>query len=33
MTTSDERKKRPLWLLIEENILELGSQDLSGENQ
>ena len=31
MTTSDATKKKPLWLLIEENILELGSQDLSGE--
>jgi hypothetical protein len=32
MTTSDETKKKPLWLLIEENILELDSQDLSAEN-
>ena len=32
MTTSDETKKKPLWLLIEENILELGSQDVSGQN-
>jgi len=32
MTTSGATKKKPLWLLIEENILELGSQDLSGEN-
>ena len=32
MTTSDATKKKPLWLLIEENILGLGSQDLSGEN-
>jgi len=32
MTTSDETKKKPLWLSIEENILELGSQDLSGGN-
>ena len=32
MTTSDETKKKPLWLLIEENILELDSQDLAGEN-
>jgi hypothetical protein len=32
MTTSDETKKKPLWLSIEENILELDSQDLSGEN-
>jgi len=32
MTTSDATEKTPLWLLIEENILGLGSQDLSGEN-
>ncbi len=32
MMTSDATEKKPLWLLIEENILELGSQDLSGEN-
>ena len=32
MTTSDAKEKKPLWLLIEENILELDSQDLSGEN-
>jgi hypothetical protein len=32
MTTSDETKKKPLWLLIEENILELESQDLLPEN-
>ncbi len=32
MTTSDATEKKPLWLLIEENILELGSQDVSGEN-
>ena len=31
MTTSDATEKTPLWLLIEENILGLGSQDLSGE--
>jgi len=31
MTTSKAAEKKPLWLLIEENILELGSQDLSGE--
>ena len=30
MTTSDAFKKKPLWLLIEENILALDSQDLSG---
>jgi len=32
MTTSDATKKKPLWLLIEENILGLDSQSLSGEN-
>ena len=32
MTTSEETKKKPLWLLIEENIAELDSQDLSKEN-
>jgi len=32
MTTSDSAEKKPLWLLIEENILELDSQDLSAEN-
>ena len=32
MTTSDAAEKKPLWLLIEENILGLESQDLSGEN-
>ncbi|MBW1862877.1 MAG: hypothetical protein JRJ02_10965 [Deltaproteobacteria bacterium] len=32
MTTSDTTEKKPLWLLIEENILKLDSQDLSGEN-
>jgi hypothetical protein len=32
MTTSDATEKKPLWLLIEENILKLDSQDLSGEN-
>jgi len=32
MTTSDATEKKPLWLLIEENILGLDSQDLSGEN-
>ncbi|MGD9240948.1 MAG: hypothetical protein PVG69_13035 [Desulfobacterales bacterium] len=32
MTTRDSAEKKPLWLLIEENILELDSQDLSGEN-
>ena len=32
MTTNDAAEKKPLWLLIEENILELDSQDLSEEN-
>jgi hypothetical protein len=32
MTTSDSAEKKPLWLLIEENILELDPQGLSGEN-
>jgi len=32
MATSDATKKKPLWLLIEENILGLYSQDLSKEN-
>ena len=32
MTTSDTAEKKPLWLLIEENILALDSQDFSGEN-
>jgi hypothetical protein len=32
MTTSDATEKTPLWLLIEENILGLESQDLSGAN-
>jgi hypothetical protein len=32
MATSDTTKKKPLWLLIEENILGLDSQDLSKEN-
>ena len=31
MTTSDAFKKKPLWLLIEENILALDSTDLAGE--
>ena len=33
MTASDETKQKPLWLLIEENFLELDLQDLSGENR
>ena len=32
MTASNATEKKPLWLLIEENILDLGSQDISGEN-
>jgi hypothetical protein len=32
MTTSDATEKKPLWLLIEENILELDSHALSEEN-
>jgi hypothetical protein len=32
METSEETKKKPLWLSIEESILKLDSQDLSGEN-
>ncbi len=32
MTTSDATEKKPLWLSIEESILQLDSQDLSGEN-
>jgi hypothetical protein len=31
MTTSDVFEKKPLWLLIEENILALESTDLAGE--
>jgi hypothetical protein len=32
MATSEETKKKPLWLSMEENLLELGSQDLAGPN-
>ena len=32
MMTNDATEKKPLWLLIEKNILELDSQDLSEEN-
>ncbi len=32
MTTSDATEKKPLWLLIEEKILELGSKEVSPEN-
>ena len=30
MAASDVFKKKPLWLLIEENILALGSSELAG---
>ena len=33
MTTSDATKKKPLWLLIEENFLELSSEDISEQNR
>jgi hypothetical protein len=33
MTTNEGTEKRPLWLLMEENFLELSAQDLSEENQ
>ena len=33
MTESDETKKKPLWLLIEESFLELNLQELSGQNK
>ena len=32
MTTSDVTEMKPLWLSIEENILGLDSQDITGEN-
>jgi len=32
MTTSDSAEKKPFWLLIEEKILDLDPQGLSGEN-
>jgi hypothetical protein len=32
MTTSDETEKKPLWLSVEERILQLDSKILSGEN-
>ena len=32
MTTNDATEKKPLWLLIEENILALDSQALSEKN-
>ena len=31
MTTSETKGKRPFWLSMEEQILDLGSQDISGE--
>ena len=31
MTTTEETKKKPLWLRIEENLLELNAGELSGE--
>jgi len=33
MTTNDTTEKKPLWLFIEENFLELTSQDFSEENR
>ena len=33
MTESDKPKEKPLWLVIEENFLELDLQELSGENR
>jgi hypothetical protein len=33
MTTNDTEEKRPLWLLIEEQFLDLASEDLSEGNQ
>jgi len=33
MTTSDETKKKPLWLLIEESFLDLNLQELSGQKK
>ena len=32
MTTNDATEKKPLWLLIEKNILKLDSQNLSEKN-
>jgi len=32
MSTTETTKQKPLWLLIEESILDLGAQGLSGEN-
>ena len=32
MTTSDATEKKPLWLSIEERVLQLDSQDFSGDN-
>jgi len=33
MTTQDAAEKKPLWLLIEEKILDVGTQELEGQNQ
>jgi len=33
MTTNDAAERKPLWLLIEENFLELSSDDLSEQNR
>ena len=33
MASSDEKKKQPLWLAMEEKILDLDGKDLSGGNQ
>ena len=33
MTTQDAAEKKPLWLLIEEKIFEVGPQELEGQNQ
>jgi hypothetical protein len=33
MTTSDTTEKKPLWLLIEENFLELSTEDISEQNR
>ena len=32
MATNDETARKPLWLMIEERIFQLGAQDLAGEN-
>lgn len=33
MAADDNRKQKPLWLAIEEHLLELAPQDLAGENR